>query len=33
MLTRPRAKPGPARMRNISDALTDPDRSSKFMLS
>ena len=32
MLIRPGAQPGPVWMRNISDSLSDPDRSSKFMM-
>ena len=32
MLTRPGSKPGPAWMRNISDALANPDRARTVML-
>ena len=32
MLIRPGAQPGPVWMRNICDSLSDPDRSSKFMM-
>jgi hypothetical protein len=32
VLIRPGAQPGPAWMRNISDALADPDRSHKVMM-
>ena len=32
MLTRPGSKPGPAWMRNISNALADPNRVGKVMM-